>query len=209
MSNHAEDVEALIIAVNERRSSRMTTESNLITESEEVYSTDEEEDFALAGVCFSKGNSKGQSSQATAATNDELLEAMAEELNNSGQSHLLAFVDKLSDVEKAQLIKHISSINPVATNSLYNSSMQEDDLDSADDFKVSPSLSTPNPKEILVVPAVITPQMQDCITIGNELIKDGKVALVLFATDSAECLDSEESSKGFFNLGLPSQKTVF
>ena len=59
MSNHAEDVEALIIAVNERRSSRMTTESNLITESEEVYSTDEEEDFALAGVCFSKGNSKG------------------------------------------------------------------------------------------------------------------------------------------------------
>lgn len=87
--------------------------------------------------------------------------------------------------------------------------MQEDDLDSANDFKVSPSLSVPNQAAILAVPAVITPQMQDCITIGNGLIKDGKVALVLFATDSAESLDSDETAKGFFNLGLPSQKTVF
>lgn len=176
----------------------------MLTESEEQYSDDEEGDFALAGVCFSKAGSKGQASQATAATNDELLEAMAEELNNSGQSHLLAFVDQLSDVEKAQLIKQLSSINPAATNSLYNSSMQEDDLDSADDFKVSPSLNVPNQAAIFAVPAVISPQMQDCITIGNAMIKDGKVALVLFATETAECLDSNESSKGFFNLGLPS-----
>lgn len=209
MTNHGEEVEALMIAVNQRASSRKTTESNMLTESEEVYSTDEEADFAFGAACFGKASSKGQSSQATAATHDEVLEAMAAEFQNSGQSHLLAFVDQLSEVEKAQLIKQLSSINPVATNSLYNSSMQEDDLDSADDFKVSPSLTVPNKAAIFAVPAVVTPPMQDCITIGNEIIKDGKVALVLFATESAECLDSDETSKGLFKLGLPSQKTVF
>lgn len=91
MTNHGEDVEALIIAVS-RPSSRKTTESNMITESEEQYS-DEEEEFAFAGGCYSKVDTKGgQSNGSTAPSNDELLEAMAEELENSGQSHLLAFV---------------------------------------------------------------------------------------------------------------------
>ena len=121
----------------------------------------------------------------------------------------MAFVDKLTEEEKSQLIKQLSSINPVATNSLYNSSLQEDDLDSADDFKVTPSLSVPSQAAIFAVPAAVTPQMEDCIAIGNEIIKEGKVALVLFATESAECLDSDEKSMGFFDLGLPSQKSVF
>ena len=84
MTNHGEEVEALMIAVNQRQSSRKTTESNILTESEEQYSTEEEGDFVIPGVCFSKAGSKGQSSQATAVTNDEVLEAMAEEFHNSG-----------------------------------------------------------------------------------------------------------------------------
>lgn len=44
---------------------------------------------------------------------------------------------------------------------------------------------------------------------GNDLIRNGKVAMCLIATESAKNLGSSEVSKGFFQMDLPSGKTVF
>ena len=44
-------------------------------------------------------------------------------LKDSGQDHLLQYIEELSDVEKATLLAQVSMINLKASNDLYNSQM--------------------------------------------------------------------------------------
>ena len=50
---------------------------------------------------------------------EEKLAELTGALEESGQSHLLQFLDELNDVEKASLLAQLAQIKPEATNNLY------------------------------------------------------------------------------------------
>jgi hypothetical protein len=83
---------------------------------------------------------------------------------------------------------------------------EEDDEKSlaADDLNANFEQVEP---EFIMVPQAA--QIAAFAITGNDLIRNGKVAAVLLASDSAQNLGSKELSKGFFSIDLPSGKTLF
>lgn len=164
---------------------------------------------------------------------DKEFAQLQDSLNGVGQGHLLAYFDELDDDERAMLLQQLGMINPASTNQLYDSSMTFDDADSeqggASDSKVKsnvvgsftllgrPDISEKNAKLERVSDCLIAPissaspeELASWYQAGCQLIKDGEVALVVYA---GECILFEDNDKeyslGMCDVQLPSKKTAF
>ena len=120
------------------------------------------------------------------------------------QDQVLTFYDELSVAEKANLYERLSSIDPNYINQITKKALTPQDSSKQEDTKLEPLPETAT--------ASILDSSTDDITSwynsGLDLVAEGQVAVVLMAGGQGTRLGST-APKGCFNIGLPSQKSLF
>ena len=90
-------------------------------------------------------------------------------------------MDELSEKEKISLLAQLALINPEATNNLYDQQMENEDSET--DFDES--------EEIVCIPDWYLAGAGDEQS-GLDLIKQGQLCIVLFASDLDTTIDDQE-----------------
>lgn len=136
---------------------------------------------------------------------DEDLKTLQESYAKEGQGQVFAFYDELSTAEKGRLYERLSSLDPK-----YISEITERAL--------HPPQATEEDREpkLEPLPESATASMMDSkpedieawYDSGLDLVAEGKVAVVLMAGGQGTRLGSS-APKGCFNIGLPSEKSLF
>ena len=130
------------------------------------------------------------------------VQSLREELIKFKQEHLLQFWESLSEDQQICLYKDLTSIDfEEVTNIFSESQIPDDELDE--------SLLEPLPKEVHETvttssPAVLRNYREE----GLRQIAQGKVAVLLLAGGQGTRLGVDHP-KGMYDVGLPSQKTLY
>ncbi|KAL8836629.1 MAG: hypothetical protein Q9170_002852 [Blastenia crenularia] len=137
-------------------------------------------------------------------TEDELKE-LQDKYTKAGQEQVFTFYDELSTVEKAGLFERLKSFDPNYINEITEKALhppkshnedQEVTLDPLPDTATASILDSKDE------------DIQSWYSSGLELVSKGQVAVVLMAGGQGTRLGSSDP-KGCFNIGLPSQKSLF
>ncbi|KAI9807475.1 MAG: hypothetical protein M1825_005415 [Sarcosagium campestre] len=133
------------------------------------------------------------------------LSALKETYKKAGQEQVFAFYDSLSSAEKGQLYSQLSGIDPENINAITQKALD-------------PPAPSPEEKEPSVEPlpesataSILdskTADIEKCYDSGLDLVGQNKVAVVLMAGGQGTRLGSS-APKGCFNIGLPSEKSLF
>lgn len=136
---------------------------------------------------------------------DEELNKLKEKYTKAGQDHVFTFYDELSVPEKASLFERLQSFDPNYINEITEKALH-------------PAPSSNNNEETTLepLPETVTASILDSkeediqswYTSGLELVSKGQVAVILMAGGQGTRLGSSDP-KGCFNIGLPSQKSLF
>jgi UDP-N-acetylglucosamine/UDP-N-acetylgalactosamine diphosphorylase len=137
-------------------------------------------------------------------TSPEEYESLRERYATAGQDHVFAFYDGLKSNEKAQLFQQLSSFDPNHINELASKALQP------------PKVSDEQRADLEPLPEAATASILDSNLEdlqkwhdeGLRLLADNKVAVVLMAGGQGTRLGSS-APKGCFDIGLPSQKSLF
>ena len=133
------------------------------------------------------------------------LKALQEKFTKADQAQVFSFYDELDTVKKASLYEQLSSINPDNINAITKKSLapsQKSDEDGVSKLEPLPESA---------VASILDSKSEDIekwYSSGLDLIADGKVAVVLMAGGQGTRLGSS-APKGCFNIGLPSEKSLF
>ncbi|PBP17833.1 UDP-N-acetylglucosamine pyrophosphorylase [Diplocarpon rosae] len=134
------------------------------------------------------------------------LEELKEKYIKAKQEQVFAFYDTLSVPEKATLFEQLSSFNPEHINTITDRALnpppQTKDAEKETGLEPLPGSATAS---------ILDSQMEDLEKwhkSGLKLIADNKVAVVLMAGGQGTRLGSSDP-KGCFNIGLPSEKSLF
>lgn len=148
--------------------------------------------------------SKDEGITAKEPTEQELKE-LREKYAQAGQEQVFTFYDKLSAAEKRSLFDRISSIDPEHINHITQKALNPpQDPENQGEAKLEP-LPTSATASILDSPAT---DIDSWYSSGLDLVAKGQVAVVLMAGGQGTRLGSS-APKGCFNIGLPSQKSLF
>lgn len=137
-------------------------------------------------------------------TDQEFKELQAK-YTQAGQEQVFAFYDELSTEEKAGLSERLKSFDPNYINEITEKALhpqptsnegQEATLKPLPDTATASILDSKDE------------DIQSWYTSGLELVSKGQVAVVLMAGGQGTRLGSSDP-KGCFNIGLPSQKSLF
>lgn len=126
------------------------------------------------------------------------LEEVQKILKKYDQEHLLYFFNKLDENEKNILIKQIKQTNFKRMDKLYTGSFKDDSIDS---------------NRITPLPYFCSSKLSDAeknkyITIGENIIKQGKVAVITLAGGQGTRLGFK-GPKGCYELDLDEKKSLF
>ncbi|KAI0014854.1 nucleotide-diphospho-sugar transferase [Xylariomycetidae sp. FL0641] len=128
--------------------------------------------------------------------------AQKAQFESAGQGHVFTYFDSLSESEQQAFFQQLQKIDPTRVNGLYK-------------LATNPP---PEPKETVVEPlpesataSILDSKPEDIkrwYDSGLDLIAKGEVGVVLMAGGQGTRLGSK-APKGCFNIGLPSNKTLF
>lgn len=133
------------------------------------------------------------------------LEGLKEKYKNAGQEQVFTFYDTLTVPEKAALYEQLSSFNPDHINQITDKALnppkpKDDDTESG----LEPLPESATASILDSKPEDVEKWYQS----GLDLIADNKVGVVLMAGGQGTRLGSS-APKGCFNIGLPSEKSLF
>ena len=137
-------------------------------------------------------------------TEDELKE-LKDKYAEAKQDQVFTFYDNLSTSEKAGLYERLKSFDPKSINDIADKALhppkssEEDQEAKLDPLPSEATASILDSKD---------EDIQSWYTSGLELVSKGQVAVVLMAGGQGTRLGSS-APKGCFNIGLPSQKSLF
>ncbi|KAI4207047.1 MAG: hypothetical protein LQ346_000765 [Caloplaca aetnensis] len=123
----------------------------------------------------------------------------------AGQEHVFAFYDGLSVPEKAGLFERLKSFDPEYINQITHKALHPPrSADKNEETKLDP---LPDSATASILDSK-DEDIQSWYTSGLELVSKGQVAVVLMAGGQGTRLGSSDP-KGCFDIGLPSQKSLF
>jgi UDP-N-acetylglucosamine/UDP-N-acetylgalactosamine diphosphorylase len=134
---------------------------------------------------------------------EEQLNELKAKYKKAGQEQVFAFYDKLSTAEKAALFEQLSGFKPDYINEITERALHPAKAESEE------SKLEPLPQD--ATSSVLDSKQDDLdkwYNSGLELIAENKVAVVLMAGGQGTRLGSS-APKGCFDIGLPSQKSLF
>lgn len=136
---------------------------------------------------------------------EQELKVLRDSYAKEGQEHVLAFYDELSISEKRSLYERLSAINPEHLNKIiYKALNPAKSTDQGEKPKLEP-LPESSTASILDSKGE---DVERWYSLGLGLVIEGQVAVVLMAGGQGTRLGSS-APKGCFDIGLPSQKSLF
>ena len=136
---------------------------------------------------------------------EQEVKELREKYVQAGQEQVFTFYDELYPAEKRSLFDRLSSINPDYINDITQKALNPPkDPENQGEAKLEP-LPTSAAASILDSPAN---DIDSWYSLGLDLVAKGQVAVILMAGGQGTRLGSS-APKGCFNIGLPSQKSLF
>ncbi|KAL3423490.1 udp-n-acetylglucosamine pyrophosphorylase [Phlyctema vagabunda] len=147
----------------------------------------------------------------------EQLAELKKKYSDAKQEQVFAFYDSLSTAEKAALYEQLSSFDPAHINKITDKALnppkpeEEKTNEDEDDTKKEDKKDGLEPLPESATASVLDSKPEDIgkwYEEGLDLIAENKVAVVLMAGGQGTRLGSS-APKGCFNIGLPSEKSLF
>lgn len=136
---------------------------------------------------------------------DQELRSLQEKYRKANQEQVFAFFDELNTTEKISLYERLSVIDPEHINQITKQALNPtEDFEKEGDGKLEP-LPESATASILDSKA---DDIRSWYFSGLDLVSKGQVAVILMAGGQGTRLGSS-APKGCFNIGLPSQKSLF
>lgn len=136
---------------------------------------------------------------------DQELKELRQSYTNASQDQVFSFYDELSAAEKAGLYERLSSIDPKHINEIAETALHPPQATEEDrEPKLEPLPDTSTASLLDSKPEDI----DGWYNAGLDLVAKGQVAVVLMAGGQGTRLGSS-APKGCFNIGLPSEKSLF
>jgi len=132
------------------------------------------------------------------------VQKVRDQLRKWDQEHLLDRFDTLNTSEQANLIKEISNLSMAEVIGYFDNAMAETDEDT-NQVPVLKPIPQENYGFITTTPQDTLSQYHD---VGMDSISNGEVAVLLLAGGQGTRL-GVDYPKGMYNMGLPSQKTLY
>lgn len=136
---------------------------------------------------------------------DQEMETLREKYAKANQEQVLAFYEELNTAEKSSLYAGLSSIDPEHVNQITQEALnparssEEEGQGKLEPLPESATASVLDSK---------AEDIESWYSSGLDLVAKGQVAVVLMAGGQGTRLGSS-APKGCFNIGLPSQKSLF
>lgn len=119
----------------------------------------------------------------------------------AGQGHVFTYYAELSPDQQQDLLSQLSKIDPVEVNGLYSTAIN------AANSEVQGSIE-PLPAQAFDSAIASPEKIPEWEKVGMDLISKNKVAVLLLAGGQGTRLGSS-APKGCYNIGLPSEKSLF
>ena len=131
------------------------------------------------------------------------LDSLRKTYETEKQGQVFAFFDKLTKSEKAALFEQLSDIDPKRINEITHKALNPPEKDKSH-VRLEPLTES-------ATASILDSNSEDIerwYQSGLDFVADGKVAVVLMAGGQGTRLGSS-APKGCFNVGLPSEKSLF
>ena len=142
----------------------------------------------------------------------EDVQQLREKYEKAKQNHVFAFYDQLSTAEQAGLFDQLQSFDPDRINVLADKALHppkaESESEPESESAKKPSIEPLPASASASLLDIDQDQIEKWYKTGLGLIADNKVAVVLMAGGQGTRLGSSDP-KGCFNIGLPSNKSLF
>jgi len=149
------------------------------------------------------GSDKAQGAPPKEPTASELQE-LKDKYTSAKQEQVFAFYDTLSVSEKAALFEQLSSFDPAHINTITDKALNPPKTQDANEAPLEPLPESATASILDSKPEDIEKWYEG----GLDLIAENKVGVVLMAGGQGTRLGSS-APKGCFNIGLPSEKSLF
>lgn len=141
----------------------------------------------------------------------DLVSKVRAQYERAEQAHVLTFFDELKKEEQEQLVNQLKLIDPERVNRIFKKSTEKpgSDNESKKDVDLEPP-PIDSLESIIQVEKneTINQKILHWNSLGLSSIKEKKVAILLLAGGQGTRLGSNDP-KGCYNIGLPSQKSLF
>lgn len=136
----------------------------------------------------------------------EEFQKLQQQYVDAGQGQVFAFVDELKPTEKTQLFHQLANFEPTRINELAETALNPPP---ATEEQQGPPTLEPLPDVAVASILDSDPKdIQQWYDVGLQAVAENKVAVVLMAGGQGTRLGSSDP-KGCFDIGLPSQKSLF